>query len=227
MNAWPSLERILTHSTDFSSSCVAIFRLPRKRRRANLRTKDTNFDSLSWLGEMARSAAQPLVVAEVVEDPVGGTEEAFVVEREVVPLQETDRLLPVQTTRHNSRINLKTYDSATKLTRNLDFIASPMAQNERVGWSTCIQSVARRLCSLSLLIIALYQTLVQSDDWPSGRAGVDYYFIQDDGCMFKVTLLREPYFYIACKVSGFREMRTIIDLFLRCSMGAKIPSRSG
>ena len=186
-----------------------------------------NFDSLSWLEEVARSASQPLVAAEVVEDPVEDTEETSVVERGVVSLHETDQLLHVQTTRHNLRTNLKMYDNATKLTRNLAFIASPMAQNERAGWSTCIQSVARRLCSLSLLIIALYQTLVQSDDWPSGRAGVDYYFIQDDGCMFKVTLLREPYFYIACKVFGFRVVGLIIDIFLRRSMGAKIPSKNG
>lgn len=46
---------------------------------------------------------------------------------------------------------------------------------------------------------------MKSDDWPSGRAGVDYYFIQDDGGMFKVTLLYEPYFYIACKVFCFKE----------------------
>ena len=68
---------------------------------------------------------------------------------------------------------------------------------------------------------------MQSEDWPSGRAGVDYYFIQDDGGMFKVTLLCEPYFYIACKVYGFREAGPIIDTFLRGSMGAKIPSKSG
>ena len=70
---------------------------------------------------MAGSAFQPLVVAEVVEDPVGGTEEAFVVEREVVPLKEAN--------------------------------------------------------------------------WLSRRAGVDYYLIQDDGCIFifKVTLLCELY----------------------------------
>ena len=30
---------------------------------------------------------------------------------------------------------------------------------------------------------------------------MDFYFIQDDGGMFKCTLLYEPYFYIACKVS--------------------------
>jgi len=118
-----------------------------------------NFDSLSWLGEVAVSASQPLVAAEVVEDPVEDTEEASVasvVGREVVRLQETDRLLSVQTTRHNSRTNLRMYDNAMKLTRNLAFVASPTVQNERAGWSTCIRSVARHLCSLSLLILTLY-----------------------------------------------------------------------
>ncbi len=39
-------------------------------------------------------------------------------------------------------------------------------------------------------------------DWPGGKAAVDFYFIQDDGGMFKCTLQYEPYFYIACKVRG-------------------------
>lgn len=30
--------------------------------------------------------------------------------------------------------------------------------------------------------------------------GVDYYFIQEDGGMFKSTICYEPYFYIACRV---------------------------
>ena len=42
---------------------------------------------------------------------------------------------------------------------------------------------------------------MKDPEWPSGKAGVDYYFIEDDGGMFKVTYLCEPYFYIATKVS--------------------------
>jgi len=45
--------------------------------------------------------------------------------------------------------------------------------------------------------------LVKDPEWPSGKAGVDFYFIEDDGGMFKVTYLYEPYFYIATKVSSF------------------------
>jgi DNA polymerase epsilon subunit 1 len=44
------------------------------------------------------------------------------------------------------------------------------------------------------------QTTLKDPDWPSGKAAVDYYFIQDDGSLFKSTLLYEPYFVIACKV---------------------------
>jgi DNA polymerase epsilon subunit 1 len=42
------------------------------------------------------------------------------------------------------------------------------------------------------------QTLLRDPDWPSGRAAVDYYFIQPDGGLFKTTLAYEPYFFLAC-----------------------------
>ncbi|KAI0777686.1 hypothetical protein BD413DRAFT_707015 [Trametes elegans] len=59
-------------------------------------------------------------------------------------------------------------------------------------------------------LINMHPTLVKDADWPGGKAAVDYYFIQDDGGMFKCTLQYEPYFYIACK-SG---METIIEEWL-------------
>jgi len=65
-----------------------------------------------------------------VEDTEGPSE----VVDGAVELQETDRPLSVQTTRHNSRTNLRMYGNAMKLTRSLAFIASLMDQNERVGW---------------------------------------------------------------------------------------------
>ncbi|KAF8331488.1 uncharacterized protein EI90DRAFT_3145642 [Cantharellus anzutake] len=48
-------------------------------------------------------------------------------------------------------------------------------------------------------MINMRPTLIKDDDVPGGRAGIDYYFIQDDGGMFKATVPYEPYFYIACK----------------------------
>ena len=44
---------------------------------------------------------------------------------------------------------------------------------------------------------------MKDPDWPGGKAAVDFYFIQDDGGMFKCTMHYEPYFYIACKVRHF------------------------
>lgn len=44
------------------------------------------------------------------------------------------------------------------------------------------------------------QTLLRDPDHPTGRAAVDYYFIEDDGGLFKTTMEYEPYFCISCKV---------------------------
>jgi hypothetical protein len=44
------------------------------------------------------------------------------------------------------------------------------------------------------------KTTLEDSEWPSGKAAVDFYFIQDDGGMFKATMAYEPYFIVACKV---------------------------
>lgn len=44
------------------------------------------------------------------------------------------------------------------------------------------------------------QTLLRSETCAGGLAAVDYYFIQEDGGMFKATVAFEPYFYVVCKV---------------------------
>ena len=41
---------------------------------------------------------------------------------------------------------------------------------------------------------------MKDPDHPSGKAAVDYYFIDNDGGLFKTTFAYEPYFCIACKV---------------------------
>ncbi|KAI0266369.1 DUF1744-domain-containing protein [Gloeopeniophorella convolvens] len=56
----------------------------------------------------------------------------------------------------------------------------------------------------------MHPTIAKDPDWPGGKAGVDYYFIQEDGAMFKCTLCYEPYFYISCVVG----METIVEEWL-------------
>ncbi|RSH85546.1 DNA polymerase epsilon catalytic subunit [Saitozyma podzolica] len=48
-------------------------------------------------------------------------------------------------------------------------------------------------------LVNMHQTLVHSSSHATGLAAVDYYFIQDDGSMFKVTMPYEPYFFVTCR----------------------------
>lgn len=73
------------------------------------------------------------------------------------------------------------------------------------------------------------QTLVPDELKGSGKAGVDYYFIQDDGGMFKATITHEPYFYIATRVGNFSLSgpRVVLTAMRRNSRtGTRVPSRS-
>jgi hypothetical protein len=46
------------------------------------------------------------------------------------------------------------------------------------------------------------QTLVKEDDASNGYAGLDLYFLEEDGSRFKATLLFEPYFLLVCRVGA-------------------------
>lgn len=48
-------------------------------------------------------------------------------------------------------------------------------------------------------LINMHSTTIQDPNVPGGRAGVDYYFLQDDGGSFKATVEYDPYFLIAVK----------------------------
>ena len=53
---------------------------------------------------------------------------------------------------------------------------------KKVGW----------LCNM-------HSTALEDSKVPGGRAGVDYYFLEDDGRSFKATVEYDPYFLIAVK----------------------------
>lgn len=52
-------------------------------------------------------------------------------------------------------------------------------------------------------LINMHSTSVEDSNVPGGRAGVDFYFLEDDGRSFKATVEYDPYFLIAVK--GGRE----------------------
>ncbi|PWY92538.1 DNA polymerase epsilon catalytic subunit A [Aspergillus heteromorphus CBS 117.55] len=56
------------------------------------------------------------------------------------------------------------------------------AGEKRVGW-----------------LINMHSTSIEDSNVPGGRAGVDYYFLEDGGTSFKATVEYDPYFLIAVK----------------------------
>ncbi|EPS44616.1 hypothetical protein H072_1405 [Dactylellina haptotyla CBS 200.50] len=51
-------------------------------------------------------------------------------------------------------------------------------------------------------LINMHSTAIEDENNIGGKAGVDFYFIDDEGGSFKATVLYDPYIVIACKV-GF------------------------
>ena len=45
----------------------------------------------------------------------------------------------------------------------------------------------------------MHSTTIEDNKTPGGRAGVDYYFIEEDGGTFKATVEYDPYFLIAVR----------------------------
>ena len=48
-------------------------------------------------------------------------------------------------------------------------------------------------------LINMHSTTIEDDKIPGGRAGVDYYFLEEDGGTFKATVEYDPYFLIAVR----------------------------
>lgn len=74
---------------------------------------------------------------------------------------------------------------ATRLAHSIDEsmgFARYDSGRKKVGW----------LCNMQ-------STTVEDENIPGGRAGVDFYFLEDDGGTFKATLQYDPYFLIAVR----------------------------
>ncbi|KAF2814826.1 DUF1744-domain-containing protein [Mytilinidion resinicola] len=70
---------------------------------------------------------------------------------------------------------------ANAIDESMDF-ARYDAGRKKVGW----------LCNM-------HSTSVEDENVPGGRAGVDFYFIEEDGGTFKATVEYDPYFLVAVK----------------------------
>ncbi|KAF9479818.1 DUF1744-domain-containing protein [Pholiota conissans] len=85
-------------------------------------------------------------------------------------------------------------DDGTQLAERFEKIKQSDEVDEKLGFARVDQGLRK-----DGWLINMHPTLVKDPDWPSGKAAVDFYFIQDDGGMFKCTFQYEPYFNIACK----------------------------
>jgi DNA polymerase epsilon subunit 1 len=63
-------------------------------------------------------------------------------------------------------------------------------------------------------LINMHSTSVEDDNIPGGRAGVDFYFLEDDGGSFKATVEYDPYFLVAARRG--REM--VVEEWIRRSL---------
>ena len=48
-------------------------------------------------------------------------------------------------------------------------------------------------------LINMHSTTIEDEKIPGGRAGVDYYFLEEDGGTFKATVEYDPYFLVAVR----------------------------
>lgn len=74
---------------------------------------------------------------------------------------------------------------ATRLAHSIDEsmgFARYDSGKKKIGW----------LCNM-------HSTSVEDEKIPGGRAGVDYYFLEEDGGSFKATIEYDPYFLIAAR----------------------------
>ncbi|KAF9897284.1 DNA polymerase epsilon catalytic subunit, partial [Lobosporangium transversale] len=99
-----------------------------------------------------------------------------------------------QSTQAQAQAFVPTGDEGTLMEQRFDDVALQDEIDEKLGFLK-FQEGPEKLGWL----INQHATIVKDDDWPTGRAAIDYYFIQDDGEMFKVTVKYSPYFYIASK----------------------------
>ncbi|KAF9011073.1 hypothetical protein BDQ17DRAFT_1345420 [Cyathus striatus] len=85
-------------------------------------------------------------------------------------------------------------DDGTRLAERFERTALNDSIDEKLGFVR-VQEGGRK----EGWLVNMHPTLLKDADWPSGKSAVDFYFIQDDGGMFKCTYQYEPYFCIACK----------------------------
>ncbi|KAJ7071344.1 hypothetical protein C8F01DRAFT_1110146 [Mycena amicta] len=85
-------------------------------------------------------------------------------------------------------------DDGTQLAEKFEAVRVSDEIDEKLGFARVQEGLQKEGW-----LVNMHPTIVKDAEWPSGKAAVEFYFIQDDGGMFKCTYQYEPYFYISCK----------------------------
>ncbi|KAM0786880.1 hypothetical protein ACM66B_002305 [Microbotryomycetes sp. NB124-2] len=93
-----------------------------------------------------------------------------------------------------SGLKLDTDDGASKDADRLDDAKMWDDLDDKLGFEKYSEGPAREGW-----LVGMHQTLQPNDKNSGGQAAIDYYFIEDDGGMFKTTMSMNPYFYIATR----------------------------
>ncbi|KAJ8327871.1 DNA polymerase epsilon catalytic subunit [Batrachochytrium dendrobatidis] len=81
-----------------------------------------------------------------------------------------------------------------KLANNVEFATLRDDLDEKMGFARFREGPEK----LGWLV-NIQPTTIADSECPTGKAGLDMYFIEEDGMTFKATLLYEPYFFVICK----------------------------
>lgn len=93
----------------------------------------------------------------------------------------------------------KGQDEATLQEQRFDDVVTLDRIDTSLGFERIEQGAARQAW-----LVSMHPTLIKEDSAGGnarGKAGVDFYFIEDDAGSFKVTMLYQPYFFLACRPS--------------------------
>jgi DNA polymerase epsilon subunit 1 len=100
---------------------------------------------------------------------------------------EASSLRSTEATSQNEK--LEATRLANRIDESMGFPRFESGKKKKVGW-----------------LVNMHSTTIEDENVPGGKAGVDYYFIGEDGDTFKATLEYDPYFLLAVKKGREQEV---------------------
>eukprot|EP00842_Homolaphlyctis_polyrhiza_P005989 jgi/Hompol1/6391/HPOL_004966-RA len=105
----------------------------------------------------------------------------------------------------SNKQDAKDGDLYTRMCNLLDFAKFRDDLDEKLGFARFVDGPDR----LGWLV-NMHPTVIADSECPTGKAGVDLYFIQEDGETFKATLIYQPYFFVICKQGSENDVEEFI-----------------